>query len=336
MRLWVFALLLFFHPLMGWEVLTLGDPIIDHLIFVDEEFLSQIPGKKGGSELVDQQTFNQILQRSGKVPKRCAGGSAINMLKGLSRFGHNCAVIGKIGEDPEGAFFIDSLSKYGVTPLLQKSNAATGKLICLITPDKERTMRSCLTIETGCSNLSFSAELFKDLKLFHVEGYQIRTPELLTKVVDLAKAAGAKISMDLGCFELMNHHREFVLKLLDEKVDIVFANRDEAFALTQLPAAESCKKLSQICDIAIVTLGEKGGWVGKSGEIFYFDALPAPNVVDDTGAGDLFVSGFLHGYLIHAPLTNCAHMGATVAAEIVQEIGAELSEERWTKLLSKD
>ena len=110
MKLYLLVLFVFgslLHPLMGQEVLSLGDTIIDHVIFVEEDFLSRIPGKKGGSELVDNLTFNKILQESGKTPIRCAGGSAINMLKGLSRFGHKCAVMGKIGDDPEGEFFND-------------------------------------------------------------------------------------------------------------------------------------------------------------------------------------------------------------------------------------
>src|SRR5579871_6340387 len=126
------------------EVLTISDSIVDHVLYVDDQFISSIPGKKGGSELVDHDHFQKIVKESGSTPLLRPGASAVNMIKGLNQLGHDCSLITTIGTDEAGTFFLKSLQELGIRMTLQTSFIPTGKSACLVTPNGERTMRTFL------------------------------------------------------------------------------------------------------------------------------------------------------------------------------------------------
>lgn len=126
------------------EILTISDSIVDYIVHVDEEFISSVPGKRGGSELIDHSLFQKIIQESRTEPMIRPGASAVNTIKGLRRLGHDCALITTIGSDDVGEFFLKSLEEIGVVLTLQKSSTPTGKSACLVTPNGERTMRTFL------------------------------------------------------------------------------------------------------------------------------------------------------------------------------------------------
>ena len=174
-------------------------------------------------------------------------------------------------------------------------------------------------------------DYFKGVSLVHIEGYSLLVEGLTDKAMQLSKAAGAKVSFDLASFEITRTYKEKIIALLSHYVDIVFANTDETHALTLLGPEKGCMILKDLCDTAVVSMGKEGCWVGTSQDLNYCPAIKTiPE--DTTGAGDLFASGFLHGYLSGHSVEECARYGALTASEVIQVIGAELPPEAWARI----
>ena len=306
--------------LFSHEILTYGDAIIDYIVFVDDNLIENQPGETGGSSQIDLETFGFLTKN---YQLKCAGGSSINTMKGLSILGHTSKVIGRIGNDTDAEDYLQSIHSYRIIPAFSKCDTHTGRVTCLISPDGYRTMRSCVGISIGFDGFEIAPEDFDGIALFHIEGYQIPNPEFLRELITHAKNAGALISMDMGCHELVNKFKDELLDLIANDLDILFSNFEEARILTGLGPEEACAELSKICDRVVVTCGEKGGYVASKDKLFHYDAIHA-ELVDDTGAGDCFMAGFLHGVLDGRSLEECAQKGALVASKIIQRMGAEL------------
>lgn len=314
-----------------YEVLGIGSPIIDHVIQISEEYLKAIHAVKGSMKAVDYNTFCRIVENSGSKTNLKAGGSSANTIKGLARLGHSCAFVGKIGEDAAGQTFIKSIKESGVQPIMVQSSTPTGQLACLVTPDGERTFRDFLGASQEMSPDDLKPEMFTGVKLVHIEGYTLMNEALTQRAMELAKAAGAKVSFDLANFELVNQFRSHIIHLLSRHVDILFANTAETRMLTKRDPEQGCDVLKDLCDIVVILMGPEGCWIGHGFEKFRCFAYPV-EPLDTTGAGDLFAAGFLHGYLTGQHLTECAHYGALAGAAVVQVFGAEIPEEIWEKL----
>lgn len=309
--------------LFSYEVISYGDAIIDYFVFVEEEFLDKLPGERGGTEQIDLQTFKQLTKG---YKKRCAGGSAPNTVKGLAQYGHSCAIIGRIGNDKEGAEYALDLVAQGISPLFTPHETDTGRVVCMISPDGHRTMRTCIGELVGFDGFEVDESIFQNAKLFHIEGYQIPNPKFLRSLIGIAKKHGLKISMDVGCHELVKAYKTTLLDLIEKDLDILFTNEEEAKALTGLFPKEACDQLSTLCPTVVVTMGENGGYVASKGRTIYYPPKKA-RLVDDTGAGDLFMAGFLHGILDKSPIEECARYGAEIASKVIQIVGAELPKE---------
>ena len=316
----------------AYEVLTISDSIVDYILYVDEEFTTTIPGKKGGSSLVDNVIFQKILTESNATPLVRPGASAVNTLKGLQLLGNACALITTVGKDREGEFFLKSLHDRGIVALLQYSSIPTGKSACLVTPNKERTMRTFLGASRENCNLALQPETFKGITHFHIEGYQLQHHQLIREAIGFAKNNGATISLDFSSFEVVNANKKFIWELLKEKViDLLFANQEEAFALTGLSAKQSSELLCNYCGIAVITMGENGCYANQGSDQWLCPAMEV-EAIDTIGAGDLFVSGFLHSYLSQEPVPVCACMGTLLASHVVQVVGAEIPLEQWEQI----
>ena len=314
----------------GYDVLGIGNPIMDQILPVSEEYLSTISGAKGGMEPVDYESFLKIIKNAGRHPTLIAGGSGTNTIKGLAEFGEKCAVIGSIGNDALSKIYLSSLLKLGIVPLYTQCPIPTAQVVCLITPDGERTCRAYLGASLEMKADYLHPDYFEGVKLVHIEGYSLLNGTLTEKSMELAKKAGAKISFDLGSFEIASRYKQRIIHLISKYVDILFANANETKALTQLDAESGCGVLKDICEIAIVLMGENGCWVGSGNQKEQYPAFKA-DVIDTTGAGDLFASGFLHGHLTGKSLAECARYGALAGAAVVQTLGAEISQEGWEK-----
>jgi len=316
----------------NYTILGIGAPVVDHIIRVSEEYIQNLQGGKGGMVLIDHDTLTQLLTDLGGEASLLAGGSCSNTIKGLANFGHSCALWGKVGKDPSRQVFIDSMIDQKVIPLMHTSDTPTAHALCLVTPDGERTMRTYLGASSEMSEKDLDPSIFDTVTHLHLEGYNLFKGNLVEKSIELAKTAGATVSFDLASYEIVNSFKDRIIDILRNGVDIVIANADEARALTGLPPETSCHTLKGLCDTAIVLFGEGGCWVGQGDQVIHGPAFPV-KPVDTTGAGDLFASGFLHGFFNDLPLNECARLGNLTGSAVVQVLGAEIPPTAWKRII---
>ena len=320
-----------------FSVIGVGSPIIDLIARVPEEFLAQVSGDKGGMVMIDNAELERIIELLGNENvSRSPGGSAANTLFDLAHFGVKTALLGTAGNDEAGEFYRRELERAGGSAHALRTSlqgTPTGHCICLVTPDAERTMRPALAAALEFDPGEVAPSDFAGYTLAHLEGYLLaHSEEKLRHLMHCAKSAGCLISLDLASFEVVRNFRAAILRLLEEFVDIVFANSDEADALYgEIAPEEQLKELKKLCSVAVVKLGEKGAWADcGSGAVF----IPANkvNAVDTTAAGDSFAGGFLYGYLAKKDTLQCGKIGAALAAETVQVFGAAISPEAWKRV----
>ncbi len=311
-------------------ILGAGSPLIDLLIHVDETFLQSIDGEKGGMVLVDDAGMDRILGTAGVKPVRVPGGSACNTIFGVAMLGMPTAFIGKLGRDDDGAFLRRSLEDLGGrgTSFRYSDDTHTGRCLSMITPDSDRTMRTNLGAALQFASTDIAPEDFKDVRHFHIEGYLLYVPGVVERLVTLAKEAGCTLSIDLASFEVVRNCKAELDKLLPQ-FDIVFANEDEAVELLGPGTPEEwAARLSAIVPVACIKLGKQGSIVKTASS---YDRVPAHLVeaVDATGAGDLWGSGFLYGYLNGYNMADSARFGSILGAEVVQVVGPKIPADRW-------
>ncbi|MBA3816337.1 MAG: adenosine kinase [Parachlamydiaceae bacterium] len=314
----------------AYEILGIGTPIIDYIFGVSHDFLANLPGLKGGSIAIEYDKFIELIHESDEAPIQVIGGSATNTIKGLAHLGRSCALFGKIGKDEAGKLFRHEMETLKITPFLPTSNLPTAQVACLISPDYERTMRAHLGAGSEAQPEDLNPEMFKGVKVVHIEGYLLDYKKLVFRAMELAKQAGAKISFDLSSTEIVNQHKIILLDLIHSYVDILFANEDETFALTGKFPEQGCTELQGMCEVVVIKMGKLGNWAATKKYKIYQPALEVINTKDSTGAGDLFASGFLHGYLCNLNLEKCSHFGALLASEVVKVIGADIPSTSWT------
>lgn len=317
-----------------YEILGIGSACIDLLVHTTDDFLQQLPGNKGGAEPIKWEALEKILEQSSRLPLMRIGGSCANVMKCLAGLHESCGFLSCIGKDEFGNFFVENLKNQNICEILSTSDLPTTCVVCLITPDGQRTMR----FVEGCSQ-SLSIDLlapehFKSIKILHIEAYTLRRPGFTEKSMQLAKDNHALVSIDLSSFEVVQQHSRTLHYLLENYVDILFANADEAKALTGLPPKAACFELQKLCSAAVVMIGKEGCFAGQNGQIFHCPAYPAKSI-DTTGAGDFFAGGFLFGYLRKKPVQVCADWGNKLGKFVVEVWGAELPPEKWQVLRSQ-
>jgi len=336
------------------KILGMGNALVDILIPLESDGMLEILDlPKGSMQLVDIERSNAVLDALRDSPKsHAAGGSAANTIHGLAKLGAKAGYIGVVGEDELGGYFVRDLIKAGVDPHMIHSSQETGRAVALITPDSERTFATFLgaAIELSAEHLDQGGEesemrnaksemrnaksgIFKGYSYFHIEGYLVQNHELIRKAVQLAKENGLMVSLDLASYNVVEANREFLLSIINEFVDIVFANEDEARALTGLEPAEALLELSRMTSIAVVKTGSSGSLI-KSGDDQHTIGVIEVTPIDTTGAGDLYASGFLYGHALGWPLQKCGETGALLAGNVIECMGAKMPEERWERIRS--
>lgn len=314
------------------DVLGIGTPIVDQVIRTTQEIVSNLPGSTHGSFPVDYTSFQSILEKAGTPSLTVPGGSAANTIKGLAMLGKSCRMFGKMGNDAAGTAFAESMQKAGVETHLIVTEYPTAQVACLITPDNERTMRSFLGAGDHLEAEDLTPELFEGAKLVHIEGYLADRHDFLEKAMLLAKNANAKVSFDLSSHEIVLKHKKQMIDLMAKNVDILFANIDEAKQITGLDPEKGCLLLRDVCPTAVVKMGAGGCWVANKDDCYHQVAIIPEQVRDTTGAGDLFASGFLYGYLEGADIRKCAYFGSLVATRTISIFGTGLTDDMWASL----
>lgn len=318
-----------------FDLIAAGSPIMDSLINVSEEFVAGIDGGKGGMELVDSAYIENLIAKAGVTVTSAPGGSAANSIFAASNLGLKTAIIGKVGNDDVSVDYQEQyLDINGSTELFKRSNSPHGHCLSLITPDKQRTMRTSLGAAMELSIDDVSVADFENVKVAHLEGYMLYNRDLIFHVLECAKQAGCIISLDLSAHEVVNASADVLKEIIEKYVDVVFANEDEAAAFTGIESdyEAMAKYLSKLCEVAVVKMGADGCFVADENSITKVDAFEVETVVDTTGAGDAFAGGFLYGLIQGWSLDHSAVLASLLGAEVVQVIGAKIPEESWVSI----
>ena len=319
-------------------IIGVGNPIVDAIALVEEAYLSQIDGDKGGMVLVNEDIISGLIASLPAAPVPAPGGSAGNTLFALAKMGASCSFLGKIGNCEEGAFYRDSFAKLGGDITRFKvGSVSNGRCLSLVTPDGERTMRTDLGAAMSLSPDEISMSDFVGCTHAHIEGYLLFNESLMLRVIESAKEAGCTISLDLASFEVVNATKSILPDILRNYVDIVFANEEEAAAFTDINEDYSAMalELAEHCEIAAVKVGAHGSYIAHGGSVEKIEPVPAERVIDTTGAGDLWAAGFLFGWTQDRPLPECAKIGSILGAAVVQEQGSTLPPKVWQDIINQ-
>lgn len=312
------------------KVLGIGNALVDVLTKLENDsLLAELNLPKGSMQLVDNTTSANISAKSDHLEKEMAsGGSAANTIHGLARLGMETSFIGTVGNDTTGQFFSDDLVASNIIPLLFISETASGIANAMISKDGERTFGTFLgaAIELAADHLK--DDHFSGHNLIHVEGYLVQNHSLLEEILKKAHAAGLKISLDLASYNVVEDNLDFLRAMVKKYVDIVFANEEEAKAFTGKSPRAALDELAEMCDIAIVKIGKEGSMI-KSGTSVTTVGVIKVNALDTTGAGDLYASGFLFGYLNDMGFEKSGKIGALLAGKVIEHYGAKISNSDW-------
>ncbi len=315
------------------KILGIGSALVDILTQIpNDQILKELNLPKGGMTYVDAKTSVEIGEKLAHIgSQRASGGSAANTMSGLARLGIEAGFLSKIGNDEVGAFFKKQMVETNVKPQLLTSTTPSGRVIAMVTPDGERTFATCLGAAAEMSADDIRPELFDGWDIFYVEGYLVANPSMLRKAIATAKAKGMTIAIDMASYNVVEENRDFMLDLINNYVDIVFANEKEAFALTGMEPEAALHFIAERCQIAVVKVGAKGAFVQRGNEMVTIPPLEA-DVVDTTGAGDMWAAGFLAGLVKGENLEKCGMMGAIVAKNIIEVVGAKMDDTRWNDI----
>jgi sugar/nucleoside kinase (ribokinase family) len=311
----------------AFDVLGIGNAIVDVISRADEAFLGQHGLVKGSMMLIDEARAETLYAAMGPGIE-VSGGSCGNTMAGIASFGGKGAYIGKVRDDQLGAVFGHDLKATGVSFETERANAgpATARCLILVTPDAQRTMNTYLGACTGLGPADIDTGRVGAAQVTYVEGYLWDAPaakQAVLKAFDAAHAAGRLVSITLSDSFCVDRYRDEFRDLLRNKVDILFGNETEIKSLYQVETFEAAMAAArQEAKIAVLTRSERGSVVLKGAETWPVPAAPVAKVVDTTGAGDLYAAGFLFGYTHGKPLAECARLGGLAAAEIISHVGA--------------
>ncbi len=320
-------------PAHSFDLIGVGSPIMDLLAQVPDAFLTTLTGAKGGMVLVDAGEMEAIVTRLEHAPAAVSGGSAGNTAVSAARLGLRTTFLGKLGNDQTATAYREHFTAAGGdVSRFKYAELANARCVSLITPDGERTMRTCLGAAMTLAASEVSHLDFEGCRHAHIEGYLLFNRDLANAVVTAARAAGCTLSIDLASFEVVNAARDWILDQLQLGIDVVFANEDEIHALFPDSGKDYsvlARRLAEFGGLAAVKIGKDGAWVAKGTAVHRIEPVPAPTVLDTTGAGDAWAAGFLYGYL-HGwtPLASGA-LGSRLGSECVRHVGPAIPTSHW-------
>jgi sugar/nucleoside kinase (ribokinase family) len=309
------------------DVLALGNAIVDVLSHVDDAVIDGLPVNKGGMTLIGAVEAQDLYGTLGPGVE-CSGGSAANTVVGAAMLGVRTAFVGRVRDDQLGQVFTHDIRAAGVRFDTAPATDGPETAVCMVmvTPDAHRTMCTHLgaSIELGPDDVDEA--LVRDSAVLYLEGYLWDPPgarEAMRRAIHIAKDEGRAVALSLSDPFAVDRHRADFLDLVDNDVDILFANEHE---LTSLYGTDDLDRafneVMPLVKVAACTRGEHGAVIVGDGETHVIPAEPAGQVVDTTGAGDLFAAGFLAGWTQGRNLHDCGRMGAVAAAEVISHLGA--------------
>jgi sugar/nucleoside kinase (ribokinase family) len=308
------------------KILGIGNAIVDVICKVDDSFIEQNKLTKSTMKLFfDENEFKNLLKNL-KIEKTVSGGSVANSIVGLSQLGNKVGFIGKVSDDKFGRKYEEGLKKENVEYFYSKKNEElpTGTCLILVTPDSERTMCTFLGTAGKINENDININAIKKSEIIFLEGYLWDEGEP-KKAFDKAINSANKVAMSLSDQFCVDRHKSHFLELVKNKLDITFANEQEFTSLIQAKNFNEVINFSkQLNKLIVVTRGEKGSVAIYGEEIIEHGILKNLEILDLTGAGDLFAAGFLHGYINNLSIKNSLKQGTEMSSKIIQQIGARL------------
>ncbi|MCA0431648.1 MAG: adenosine kinase [Proteobacteria bacterium] len=310
-----------------FDVLTIGNAIVDVLARVDEQFIAREKLVKGSMNLIDEARAEELYAHMGPA-REVSGGSAGNTAAGVASFGGRAAYFGKVKQDQLGEIYRHDMKAQGVhfaTPAAG-DGPATARSFILVTPDSERTMNTYLGACVNLTTADIDEKVVKAARVTYMEGYLYDRPEAkeaFRAAATIARGARRLTSITLSDSFCVERHRDDFLDLIRNRIDIVFANETEIKSLYQTQNFDGAMQaIRRDCPVAVLTRSEKGSVIVRGPDTVEVPAHPVTQVVDVTGAGDLYAAGFLFGFTREMPLARCAQLGSLAAAEVISHIGA--------------
>ena len=307
------------------KIIGIGNAIVDVICKVDDEFLSKNNLSKSNMKLIDENEFKNLLSNL-KIEETISGGSVANSIVGLSQLNNEVGFIGKVSDDELGQKYEMGLKNENVKYCYNKKKETlpTGTCLILITPDSERTMCTFLGTAGKINKQDIDSNMIQKSELTFLEGYLWDEGEPKVAFNEAIKLSN-KVAMSLSDKFCVERHKNSFLDLVKNKLDITFANEQE---IVELLSAKSFKEVIEfgknLNKTLVITRSDKGSVVVKGAEIVECDSLKNLNIVDLTGAGDLFAAGFLHGYINNKSTEESLDKGTEMASKVIQIIGARL------------
>ncbi len=308
------------------KILGIGNAIVDVICKIEDNFITDNGLTKSTMKLVDEPEFKKLLSNL-KIEETVSGGSVANSIAGLSQLGNKVGFIGKVNDDDLGQKYEDGLKKENVEYFYtkKKEELPTGTCLILITPDSERTMCTFLGIAGKINENDVDVSAVKNSEITFLEGYlwdEGDPKKSFNKAIQNSNKAAMSLS-DLFCVE---RHKPHFLDLVKNKLDIVFANEQEALSLIDAKNFDEVISFSkQLEKLIVITRGEKGSIAIQKNKVVECNSKKDLKIVDLTGAGDLFAAGFLHGHVNNLSLKESLEKGTEMSSKIIQKIGARLN-----------
>jgi sugar/nucleoside kinase (ribokinase family) len=309
-----------------YDVVGIGNALVDVIAHADDGFIHDQELVKGSMTLVDTDRALQLYTALGSAIEM-SGGSAANTVCGVSSFGGRAAYIGKVGHDDLGAVFGHDMLAVGVhfSPGKKLDGIPTGRCIIVVTPDAQRTMNTYLGVSSFMEPHDIDVEMVAAGKVLYMEGYLFDrddAKQAFRHAARVAHDAGREVSLSLSDSFCVDRHREDFRALVEDEVDILFGNEHELLSLYELDNFEAAiASVRRDSSLAVVTRGPLGATIITRNDIVDVAAEHVPHVIDTTGAGDLFASGFLFGYTHGHSLNECGRLGSLAAGEVISHVG---------------
>ncbi|MEK7820548.1 MAG: adenosine kinase [Pseudomonadota bacterium] len=315
------------HAPARFDVVGIGNAIVDVLAHADDAFLAQHTLAKGAMTLIDAATAEKLYAAMGPGLE-CSGGSAANTIAGLASAGGAAAFVGKVRDDQLGRVFAHDIRAAGVAfeTAPAPRGAPTARCLIFVTPDAQRTMQTYLGASVGLGPDDIDPKRIADSKVVYLEGYLWDPPAAKDAFRRAAKAANDArrlVALSLSDPFCVDRHRADFLDLVERHVDLLFANEEEIKSLYRVDSFDAAlQKVRGHCQVAALTRSARGAVIVAGDEVHVIDAQPVAHVADTTGAGDAFAAGFLYGFTHGFDLARAAKAGAVAAAEVIAHVGA--------------
>lgn len=311
----------------------MGNALTDVLIRLEsDDVLNSLNLPKGSMQLIDENQLSKIILKTADyTPALVCGGSAANTITGVSKLGIPAGFIYKVHKDEIGDNYSKDLESYGIKTMTLFDEKPSGRSLVFITPDGERTMATYLGAAAAMTADEIKDEMFEGFDFFYTEGYLVQNHDLIETALSKAKRAGLKVALDLASYNVVEAERDFLKHLIEDYVDIVFANEEEAQTFSLSDPHKALNEIAGMSETAVVKLGSKGA-MAKNGEYHSVVSAVKSECIDTTGAGDLFAAGFIYGLSAGKSVETSLKFGTITAGKVIEIIGPRIDQAGWNMI----